>query len=522
MARKRDRYAALLETPDFERTVRHQAEASPALNDTFFSSPSSSQGSSLASQHSLSQNPSVLSSSSPPLGQGSPLAAESSSHHSSPNNLLHWSSLFREASQPTGRYADIISRNLSVASPRHPPSSVSTSAANRFSSTSSPEADSLNVYGLTVMATTVLDAEHDISIRPEAVSNEFLESIILDVHEQAMESPVPSEHPTCFFGNPRSTNVATVAAIFTARSLQEQLERLRLALNELRPLMSYTFVQSALSDIETSVESISRELDSITRVEANADVAKARSLVFALRQTLSQLRIYLPDFGPLKVDNGASSTFVSENRPHRELEHAFVNPAQGPSPPVLIAYTLALVQRVFIGASTRAAGFTLRMIDLYGRSLTALAGGPTQTQKEAMNAVPKNIETVERRFNLDIPAIPYAVCPSCSYTHKPSYPNGSNAEPVYPLICGYRTASFQAPCTAPLSRFGRPIKTFFNYSFFEWFARLLALPDIEQYGDRFCDEITDNPDTPLDKYRPSDGRFYRELRDADGKLFIAD
>ncbi|KAE9384914.1 hypothetical protein BT96DRAFT_1093828 [Gymnopus androsaceus JB14] len=102
----------------------------------------------------------------------------------------------------------------------------------------------------------------------------------------------------------------------------------------------------------------------------------------------------------------------------------------------------------------------------------ALAGGPNQAQKEAMTEVQKTIETVERQFNLDIPTIPYAI--------------------------------------------------FLYYSFFEWFGRLLALPGIEEYGDCFCKEITDTPETPVDKFRPSDGRFYRELRDADGKLFIAD
>jgi hypothetical protein len=159
---------------------------------------------------------------------------------------------------------------------------------------------------------------------------------------------------------------------------------------------------------------------------------------------------------------------------------------------------------------------------LYGQSLIALAGGPNRAQKEAMNQLPRTIETVERQFNLDIPTIPYAVCPSCSYTYRPSYPNGLKATPTYPEVCFYRTAFYRPACGASILRFGRPIKTFEYYSFFEWFGRLLALPGVETYGDRFCDEITDTPETPVDKRRPSDGRFYRELRDAEGKLFIAD
>lgn len=194
MGPKRDRYAALLDTPEFERTVRHQTEAPPVPNYGSSSSPPLLQGFPLESQqssshqNSLRQNPPVLndtSPSSPPtLLQGSSLESQpSSSHqHSLPQNSTYWSSLFREASKPD-RYADILTRNLSVASPQRLPSDASTSTEKKSISL---EADPLNTYGLTVMATAVLDAEHDISIQPDAVSNEFLESIILDIHEQAV------------------------------------------------------------------------------------------------------------------------------------------------------------------------------------------------------------------------------------------------------------------------------------------------------------------------------------------------
>lgn len=184
MAPKRDRYAALLDTPEFERTVRHQTEAPAAPNHRSPSPPPLLQGSS--HQHSSRQNPPVLTdvSSSSPLLQGSSLESQSSSshQHTLPQNSTYWSSLFRAATKPD-RYADILSRNLSAASTQRLPSDASTSNEQRSTSL---EADSLDKYGLTVMATTVLDAEHDISIQPGTLSDEFLERIILEIHDQAV------------------------------------------------------------------------------------------------------------------------------------------------------------------------------------------------------------------------------------------------------------------------------------------------------------------------------------------------
>lgn len=331
-----------------------------------------------------------------------------------------------------------------------------------------------------------------------------------------------SEHGSRLFGDPKIINAATESAIFEARSLQQEIDKYRTILGELQPPISEAYVQSTLFQVENSVKSISRELSLIKRAEAAVDVAKARSLAFALEDTLTQLRERFPSDGPIRIDNGALFVQFRVSRLSEELEHAFANPARGRSAPALIAYTLALVQRVFLGAGHRAAGFTLRMLSLFGDSLTALAGGPNQAQKEAMAQVPRTIETVERRFNLDVLTTPYAICPSCSFTHKPTYPNGPEAEPAYPEICGYQNASFRGPCTTSLLQFGRPIKTLLYCSFFEWFGRLLALPGIEEYGDKFCGEISDAPETPTDKFRPSDGRFYRELRDGNGNLFVLD
>lgn len=175
-----------------------------------------------------------------------------------------------------------------------------------------------------------------------------------------------SEHGSRLFGDPKIINAATESAIFEARSLQQEIDKYRTILGELQPPISEAYVQSTLFQVENSVKSISRELSLIKRAEAAVDVAKACSLAFALEDTLTQLRERFPSDGPIRIDNGALFVQFRVSRLSEELEHAFANPARGRSAPALIAYTLALVQRVFLGAGHRAAGFTLRMLSLFG------------------------------------------------------------------------------------------------------------------------------------------------------------
>ncbi|KAJ3738199.1 hypothetical protein EV360DRAFT_2354, partial [Lentinula raphanica] len=104
--------------------------------------------------------------------------------------------------------------------------------------------------------------------------------------------------------------------------------------------------------------------------------------------------------------------------------------------------------------------------------------GPNLSQQKALADIPESISTVEQHFNLGATSTPYA--------------------------------------------WGRPIKTFHYYSFFEWFGRFIALPGIEQYGDEFCDIITQNPVAPQDRCDARDGTFVRQFQAADKTRFLAD
>jgi hypothetical protein len=115
------------------------------------------------------------------------------------------------------------------------------------------------------------------------------------------------------FGDPRTTNAATISAAFDALSLAKELEKYKYMLCELGPPTSESFVQSTISNVEISVESISHDLDLITRPEAASAVAKARSIVLALNETVAQWRTRFPNSLPFKINNGASFVVIFGN-----------------------------------------------------------------------------------------------------------------------------------------------------------------------------------------------------------------
>ncbi|KAE9389263.1 hypothetical protein BT96DRAFT_835150 [Gymnopus androsaceus JB14] len=276
-------------------------------------------------------------------------------------------------------------------------------------------------------------------------------------------------------------------------------------LASISPPASHSHIQATLSDVESSLRSISKDLDLITRPEVSVVVQEARDSIKFIEDSLRSWRSYFPDTTPFRVDNSNS----------------FSGNARRPKDVALVVYTIALVQRIFHGAGQRASSFTLRAMKIFGHALTEYAGGPTIEQERVLDQIPNTISTAEKRLNLDIPTVLYAVCPNCSFLHKASYSPGFTT-PVYPETCTNRSAPFRPACGTSLLQDGHPIKVFEYYSFFEWFGRLLAFPGVEQYGDRFCEEVKDTPLTPEDKSRTSDGRFYREMEDSEGKLFIAD
>ncbi|KAJ3728474.1 hypothetical protein C8R42DRAFT_571526 [Lentinula raphanica] len=122
----------------------------------------------------------------------------------------------------------------------------------------------------------------------------------------------------------------------------------------------------------------------------------------------------------------------------------------------------------------------LKALKIFGYSLTLLNEGPNLEQQRALADIPETIDTVEDHFNLNI------------------------------------------PCGTSLLKYNRPIKTFHYYPFSDWFGRFLALPGIQEIGETFCEEVTQNLHPPADKRDARDGTLIRQLQSADGSSFIAD
>ncbi len=197
-----------------------------------------------------------------------------------------------------------------------------------------------------------------------------------------------------------------------------------------------------------------------------------------------------------------------------------MNPTDGRHTPTLIAYCIALVSRIFEGTAIRGTEFLLKMLKLFGLSVAFLNGGPNLEQQAALSDIPESVPALEARFNLNIESILYAVCPKCSCTYPP-YVTGT-AAPVYPETCSERATRVADPCGAILVKDGRPIKCFEYYPFFDWFGRFITLPNIEAYGDRFCNDIAECGIAPPNKSEASHGSFLYQLKDGTGQLFIAD
>ncbi|THH28038.1 hypothetical protein EUX98_g6153 [Antrodiella citrinella] len=333
---------------------------------------------------------------------------------------------------------------------------------------------------LDVMATTILNrtaittpsrfmSDAEVSDYQDRITEEIMQSVL-----QQSLNPLTT---------PRFSNKATRDAVF--RDLdQAQLH--------------------SLSQAEIAVTSIAEELGKITRVEAASAILQTKKALASVQILIQDLRLKYPDMSPIRIDNRDAYHDITESI----------------STPTLIAYTLALCNRIFDKVALRGSSFLLKGVKLFGLSLIKLGGGePTLLQQNALDAIPDDMRTLEKRFNLDVKTVAYAVCPTCAYTHEPDH---SERDSTYPATCTYRHYPGSPPCATPLLKHGKPIKLFHYYPFFTWFGRLLALPGMQAHGDAFCDAIAREPIAPDVKRETWDGSFYREFQGPDGRLFVSD
>ncbi|THU92411.1 hypothetical protein K435DRAFT_614926, partial [Dendrothele bispora CBS 962.96] len=107
--------------------------------------------------------------------------------------------------------------------------------------------------------------------------------------------------------------------------------------------------------------------------------------------------------------------------------------------------------------------------------------GPNTTQEKVLSAIPESVVALERKLNLGVKSIPYALL---------------------------------------LTSFNNPRKTFHYYPFMDWFGKFIALPEVEELGELFCQAIDQSPDAPEVKRSVCDGSLVRDLCSPDDTSFI--
>ncbi|KAJ3965041.1 hypothetical protein EV361DRAFT_955386 [Lentinula raphanica] len=409
-------------------------------------------------------------------------------------------------------FSKLLARSLKEDAPLQVPTSSSLSSA----SNPDPKSDSVSKYrrllqaqaspppnyDLNVMATTMLNPRNDLRSEPsladdtlifdeltsalskQAITDSINESAPIEGVAGSLEQILKADkdgfiHP---FGNPKTTNFASTRALLDANQLKSNLNTCITRLEQLKGHEDQRFIQSELGDVEAIVKSAGEKLPLFRRDAVLALRQEIEDILRILRESIIGWCRDFPDNSPLKIDN----------------RKAFINPAIKRHTPTLLAYCLALTNRVFEGAAKCGSSFMLKALKIFGYSLTLLNEGPNLEQQRALADIPETIDTVEDHFNLHIVSIPYAVCPTCSCTFEPSYPSNSST-PHYPESCNFRAASESDPCGTSLLKYDRPIKTFHYYPFSDWFGRFLALPGIQEIGEKFCEEVAQNSNPSADK-----------------------
>ncbi|KAF8828585.1 hypothetical protein HHX47_DHR3000330 [Lentinula edodes] len=316
---------------------------------------------------------------------------------------------------------------------------------------------------------------------------------------------VPDQQGHLQFLDSRLNSRKRTRALITVSSLIKAASNLEIRLHDLSPSQTPVEIQSILGTVEDGAETLRQQIASDGSAIVSEEAQKLGAMLDSVEQTVQIWRQEYPDTSPVKINN----------------RKCFFDPAADKNTPTVIAYCIALVARVFERTAQRGATFLLKMLKLFGYSFATLGGRSLSCEQEAVLAsIPESIEHLEKKFNLDIECVPYAVCPKCSCTYTPSYPNNT-PNPVYPPLCLERKAASKNPCNEPLLSHGKPLKIFEYYPFFDWFGKFISLPGIEEYGDKFCKNIDKHLIVPLNKVHQTDGRFVHEFCGVDGQPFIA-
>jgi hypothetical protein len=210
------------------------------------------------------------------------------------------------------------------------------------------------------------------------------------------------------------------------------------------------------------------------------------------------------------------------------------NPMKHLSVIAQIVVLLGAICHVVIGVRTEVCEFILSSAAMLVKLAMSTGLPPSETeynntQELTLKQLPTSLYTALGKFNIDGDATLYAVCPSCSCTHQPSYdPISTTAS--YPTHCLNlligEDPDASRVCGTPLLENCdgqcRPIKPYLVSSFPEYLIRLLANGTMEKLCDEACDEaLRSLHNSGTDMRSVFQGEFMRTFEGPEpGKLFI--
>lgn len=180
---------------------------------------------------------------------------------------------------------------------------------------------------------------------------------------------------------------------------------------------------------------------------------------------------------------------------------------------------MAMFLRIKSHVSQSDTNSTIAFLTLFGWQLLSLRNDqPTHRQRMSLERIPQ-VETMEKRLEVEGSTTTFAVCPSCCYNHPPIRPTRPQSKPVYPHTCSYIPPNSQKACDARLLKDdGTPIRYTVYHHLRDFIGRIHAREDLEKAIDEFCDDcMKPAPDHMTDIRH---GKLVRELEGHDGRVFV--
>ncbi|GAW01525.1 serine threonine protein kinase [Lentinula edodes] len=303
-------------------------------------------------------------------------------------------------------YAQFLSSKIvegrGVSTPEDLPTNNEAALVTPAQSSSNPVSRMLKKEGRKQRTSTAPANRDDLGLSDNSLPTFFDEDAMVDELTDALEKTrvkLQSDLSDGASSGPplRAPSVVALRAIKTAERLRDIVSGAQRDLHLLSNDSLSEAIHTTLDGAERHLAYVSNKIKDIHHPEADSQVRLVTQEMEVLQLVLCTWRKDYPDtFSPIKIDN--SKLFAA-------------GAIDKWNTPTLVAYTIALVSRVFEGVARRGSSVLLKLLKVYGLSITLLTGGPSLLQTKALEDIPESIETLETRLNMDVPSVPYAFIP---------------------------------------------------------------------------------------------------------------